>query len=156
MLLNQRLKATNIFRTIFFMPVILGVTIIGLMWTLFLYPLGGPVEKILRLLRHAERASWEDPPFQAFLWVIWVQIWANMGITMIIFLAGLQTIPAELIESSRIDGASGVAGFPAHHLSPAHAQPEHEPDPGNHRVAAGLAAPPGDEGRDERHPGARV
>jgi ABC-type sugar transport system permease subunit len=109
-LLNQRLKATNAFRTIFFLPVILGVTIIGLMWTLFLYPLGGPVDRILRLFgTHNELLG--GPPFQAFLWVIWVQIWANMGITMIIFLAGLQTIPAELIESSRIDGASGWQGF---------------------------------------------
>ena len=43
---------------------------------------------------------------EAFLWVTAIQIWANMGITMVIFLAGLQTIPEELIEAARIDGAS--------------------------------------------------
>jgi len=45
-------------------------------------------------------------PNEAFAWVIVVQIWANMGVTMMIFLAGLQTIPTELYEAARIDGAS--------------------------------------------------
>ncbi len=109
-LLNQRLAATNVFRTVFFLPVILGVTIVGLTWTLFLYPLGGPAQKVLALLGgHSEFLG--GPPFQAFLWVTWVQIWANMGVTMIIFLGGLQTIPSELVEASRIDGASGWQSF---------------------------------------------
>src|SRR4051812_43155967 len=42
-LLNQKLKGTRFFRTLFFMPVILGVVIQGLIWRLFLYPLGGPM-----------------------------------------------------------------------------------------------------------------
>ena len=51
------------------------------------------------------------PPTEAFAWVTFVQIWANMGITMVIFLAGLQTIPDELIEAARIDGASRRQSF---------------------------------------------
>jgi raffinose/stachyose/melibiose transport system permease protein len=47
------------------------------------------------------------PPPEAFAWVIVVQIWANMGITMVIFLAGLQTVPEELYEVAEIDGANG-------------------------------------------------
>jgi raffinose/stachyose/melibiose transport system permease protein len=109
-LLNQRLKGTNFFRTLFFLPVILGVTVVGLMWTLFLYPLGGPAAKLLGLLGGRSEFL-GGPPLQAFSWVIWVQIWANMGITMIIFLGGLQTIPNELIESARIDGATGWEAF---------------------------------------------
>jgi len=109
-LLNQRMAARTVFRTIFFLPVILGVTIVGLTWTLFLYPLGGPAQKLLGLVGgHSEFLG--GPPFQAFLWVTWVQIWANMGVTMIIFLGGLQTIPSELIEASRIDGATGWQSF---------------------------------------------
>lgn len=46
-------------------------------------------------------------PTEAFAWVIVVQIWANMGITMMIFLAGLQTISSELYEAAIIDGAGG-------------------------------------------------
>jgi len=103
-LLNQKLRGRNIFRTLYFMPVILGAAIQGLIWSLFLYPLGGPVAKLVGVFGiHSEFLG--GPPTEAFAWVIVVQIWANMGITMIIFLAGLQTIPMELYESARIDGA---------------------------------------------------
>ncbi len=46
------------------------------------------------------------PPAVAFAWIIVIQIWANLGTTMIIFLAGLQTIPSEIYEAAVIDGAS--------------------------------------------------
>jgi ABC-type sugar transport system permease subunit len=103
-LLNQGLRGTRFFRTLFFFPVILGVTIQGLMWTLFLYPMGGPLETVLGLFGlHSEFLGGQAS--EAFIWVMVVQIWANMGITMVIFLAGLQTIPAEVSEAARIDGA---------------------------------------------------
>ncbi|MEO8463084.1 MAG: sugar ABC transporter permease [Chloroflexota bacterium] len=103
-LLNQKLRGTKFFRTLFFMPVILGVTIQGLMWTLFLYPIGGPLQGFLELFGiHSDFLGGQ--PTEAFIWVIVVQIWANMGITMVIFLAGLQTIPNEVYEAARIDGA---------------------------------------------------
>ena len=50
-------------------------------------------------------------PTEAFFWVMFVQIWANMGITMVIFLAGLQTVPADLYEVAEIDGANGWQTF---------------------------------------------
>jgi raffinose/stachyose/melibiose transport system permease protein len=50
-------------------------------------------------------------PTEAFAWVIVVQIWANMGMTMVIFIAGLQTIPGELYEAARIDGANSWQVF---------------------------------------------
>lgn len=109
-LLNQGLKGTNFFRTLYFMPVILGVVIQGLIWSLFLYPLGGPVAKILEIFgAHSE--FFGGQPTEAFAFVIVVQIWANMGTTMIIFLSGLQTIPDELYEAARIDGASSWQVF---------------------------------------------
>ncbi len=110
LLLNRKLRGRNIFRTVFFLPVILGVTIVGLMWTLFLYPLGGPAEKLLNLF--GTRSDFlGGPPSVVLYWIIWVQIWANMGVTMIIFLGGLQTIPNELHESARIDGANAWETF---------------------------------------------
>lgn len=104
LLLNQGLRGTTFFRTLIFLPVILGVTIQGLMWTLFLYPLGGPLQTFLELFG-VRSLFLGGQPAEAFAWVIVVQIWANLGITMVIFLAGLQTIPGELQESARIDGA---------------------------------------------------
>jgi raffinose/stachyose/melibiose transport system permease protein len=110
LLLNQGLRGTRFFRTLFFMPVILGVAIQGLMWTLFLYPLGGPLQSFLELFG-VQALFLGGQPAEAFAWVIVVQIWSNLGITMVIFLAGLQTIPEEVYESARIDGASRWQAF---------------------------------------------
>lgn len=104
LLVNQKLRGRLIFRTLFFIPVILGVAVQGLMWKLFLRPGGGPMDSIF---------GWFGLESQflngnnAFYWVIVVQIWANAGFTMVIFLAGLQTIPADLYEAAAVDGARG-------------------------------------------------
>ncbi len=110
LLLNQGFKGTRFFRTLYFMPVILGVTIQGLMWKLFLYPLGGPMASFLDIFG-IQSEFLGGQPTEAFFWVIVVQIWSNMGITMVIFLAGLQTVPEELYEVSKIDGANGWQTF---------------------------------------------
>ena len=104
LVLNQRLRGRTIFRTLYFLPVILGVVIQGLMWKLFLLPGRGPVAQLWSLFG-LQGEFLGGSPDNAFAWVIVVQIWANMGITMVIFLAGLQTIPGELYEAGRIDGA---------------------------------------------------
>ncbi|MCA9901484.1 MAG: sugar ABC transporter permease [Ardenticatenaceae bacterium] len=104
LVLNQNLKGRTFFRTLFFLPVILGVAIQGLMWKLFLLPGNGPVAQLLALFG-GQSEFLGGQPNAAFAWVIAVQIWANMGVTMVIFLAGLQTIPSELYEAGRIDGA---------------------------------------------------
>ena len=110
LLVNQKLRGVNFFRTLFFMPVILGAVIIGLIWSLFLYPLGGPLAKVFALFGMQSEFLGGQPTV-AMAWVIVIQIWANMGTTMIIFLAGLQTIPSELYEAARIDGASSWQVF---------------------------------------------
>jgi raffinose/stachyose/melibiose transport system permease protein len=110
LVLNQRLFARNVVRTLVFMPVILGAVIQGLMWTLFLYPLGGPAANFLKLFG-LQAQFLGGSPTEAFFWVMVVQIWANLGITMIIFLAGLQTIPAEYYEAATVDGASSWQVF---------------------------------------------
>ena len=110
LLLNQRLRGTSFFRTLIFMPVILGAVIVGLVWSLFLYPLGGPMATLLTRIG-LQSEFFGGQPTEAFAWVIIVQIWANLGITMMIFIAGLQTIPDELYEAARIDGASSWQVF---------------------------------------------
>lgn len=110
MLVNMRLRGTNFFRTLYFMPVILGAVIQGLIWSLFLYPLGGPMDRIYDFLGLSSEFL-GGAPATAFGWVIVIQIWANMGTTMIIFLAGLQTIPEEMYEAARIDGANSWQVF---------------------------------------------
>lgn len=104
-IINQNLKGRNLFRTLYFMPVILGAVIQGLIWRLFLYPVTGPLAKVFALFG-AQPLFLGGQANEAFAWVIVVQIWANMGTTMIIFLSGLQTISTEMYEAARIDGAN--------------------------------------------------
>ena len=106
LLVNQKLRGRTFFRTLFFLPVILGVVIQSLMWKLFLQPRGGPMATMFGWLG-LESEFLGGQPGEAFAWVIVVQIWANVGITMVIFLAGMQTINTDLYEAARIDGASG-------------------------------------------------
>jgi ABC-type sugar transport system permease subunit len=110
LLLNQNLRGRTFFRTLFFIPVILGVVIQGLMWRLFLLPRGGPMATIFGLFGQQSEFLGGQPG-EAFMWVIVVQIWANVGITMVIFLAGMQTISEDLYEAARIDGASNWQVF---------------------------------------------
>lgn len=110
LLVNQKLRGVNFFRTLYFMPVILGAVIQGLIWSLFLYPLGGPMSKLLEVFGMKSEFLGGQAS-QAFAWVIAVQIWANLGTTMMIFISGLQTIPSELYEAAKIDGAGSLAVF---------------------------------------------
>ena len=106
LLLNQKIKGRYFFRTLFFMPVFLGVVIQGLMWKLMLLPRGGPISEVYSWFG-LESEFFGGQPDEAFMWVIVVQIWANVGITMVIFLAGMATIDENLYEAARIDGAGG-------------------------------------------------
>lgn len=108
LLVNQNLRGRLIFRTLFFVPFILGAVVQGLMWKLFLLPGGGPMSNIFGWF--GLESEFLGGP-SAFYWVIVVQIWANAGFTMVIFLAGIQTIPADLYEAAAVDGASGLDLF---------------------------------------------
>ena len=104
-LVNQGgLRGRLIFRTLFFIPVILGAVVQGLMWKLFLRPGGGPMDTVLGWVG-LESQFFAGP--SAYYWVVLVQIWANAGFTMVVFLAGMQTIPEELNEAASVDGATG-------------------------------------------------
>ena len=104
LLVNQKLRGRLVFRTLFFVPVILGAAVQGLMWKLFLLPGGGPMARFIGWF--GLESEFLGGP-HAFYWVIVVQIWANAGFTMVIFLAGMQTIPADLYEAASVDGAAG-------------------------------------------------
>lgn len=104
-LFNQKLRGRTIFRAIVFMPTILGVTVIGLIWSLFFNPSAGPAATIWSWFG-ADSAFFGDQRLALGL-VIFVQIWINIGVAVVIYLAGLQAIPDELYEAAAIDGATG-------------------------------------------------
>ncbi|MGM7683872.1 carbohydrate ABC transporter permease [Cytobacillus sp. Hm23] len=109
LVLNQKLKGDKFFRSVFFVPVLLGVTVVGLIWQLMFNPINGPVQKLYGLFDYADTffGSFEH----AFEYIIFVQIWMYMGYSMLIFLAGLQTVPKDLYEAAYIDGANSWQSF---------------------------------------------
>ncbi|WP_130858974.1 carbohydrate ABC transporter permease [Gracilibacillus phocaeensis] len=108
-LVNMKLLMRNVYRSIIFMPNILGIIVVGIVWVLIFDPYSGPVYKVLESIG-VESALLGDPNAALYL-VVFVTIWANMGYGMIIYLAGLQGIPTQLYEAGRIDGASSWDAF---------------------------------------------
>lgn len=103
-LLNQKLKGRNFARAVVFLPTILGVTVIGLIFSLIFNPTAGPAAKVWAAFGKST-AFFGDPKLAMTL-VILVQVWSGIGVAVVIYLAGLQAIPQELYEVADIDGAS--------------------------------------------------
>lgn len=112
MLVEQKRRAVPVYRTFFFLPVVVGLASASLLWTWlsnidsgFFSPL---VERLgltsgrINLLATFDLAFWT---------IIAMVVWKIAGFTMIILLTGLQSIPAELVEASRIDGAKRLQRF---------------------------------------------
>jgi len=108
-LLNAQLRGQLAVRSLVFLPVVLGATINGLTWYVMFNPLSGPVTLLLKEI--GIRANLLGTASTALYAVIWVQIWANLGFSMMIYLAGMQAIPMEIYEAGKIDGTSAWSGF---------------------------------------------
>lgn len=108
-LLNNRIKGATVFRAIIFMPVVLGVTVTGLIWSLLFNPTGGPAASLWAVF--GQSSAFLGDPNLAFAIVIFVQIWMSLGYSMMIYHAGLMAIPAELYEAATVDGANAFQRF---------------------------------------------
>ena len=109
-LLNSKLRGQIAVRSIVFLPVVLGATVNGLTWYVMFNPLGGVVTVAIQQLLGI-RTNMLGTPATALWAVIWVQIWANLGFSMMVFLAGMQAIPSEVYEAGKLDGTTAWAAF---------------------------------------------
>ncbi|MGW0842804.1 carbohydrate ABC transporter permease [Streptomyces sp. NPDC002787] len=107
LLVNAKVRGVNFFRTVYFLPVVTSMVVVSLLWT-FLYRQDGLVNHILSALTfgHVEGRDWLGDPATAMPAIILMSVWQGVGFHMIIWLAGLQTIPAELYEAADLDGAT--------------------------------------------------
>lgn len=111
MLLNQKLKGINIFRTIFFFPHVASLVAVAVVWNLLFHPSLGPINNILRAIGIADPPGWTSSIQWAMPVIIIVSIWKSMGYYMILYLSGLQAIPRELYEAAKVDGANRFEQF---------------------------------------------
>lgn len=103
LLVNKNFFGRSFFRALFFLPNILGGTVISLVWKLMFDPISGPVAQFLALFGKFS-AFFGDPDISLWLISI-VQLWAGFGFQMTIYLAGLQGISKDYYEAAEIDGA---------------------------------------------------
>jgi multiple sugar transport system permease protein/raffinose/stachyose/melibiose transport system permease protein len=107
LLVNQNLAGRNVFRTIFFLPVITSMVVVSLLWR-FLYQEDGLVNAALSMLTGGAWAgqAWLADPSTAMGAIVVMSVWQGVGFHMIIWLAGLQTIPEEVYEAGALDGTT--------------------------------------------------
>lgn len=109
-LINRQIRGIYTFRALFYMPVVSSFVSVSLIWLWMYEPQFGLFNEIFDNLG-LPRSKWLRGPDTSMLSLIIVSIWKNMGLNMVIYLAGLQGIPPHLYEASEIDGAGGWRKF---------------------------------------------
>ena len=112
LLVDRPLRAAGLFRTIYFMPVVIGFGAASTLWIWLLNPDSGVFAKLLLGLGLIDAAPRPLEQFWPAMGVIILMVvWKSAGFSMVILLTGLQSVPNELIEAAKIDGASPWSRF---------------------------------------------
>jgi len=112
LLVNQPLKGIGLFRTIFFMPLGVGLAASSFIWILLFHNDLGIINSVLRDLGLLEgNLLWFRTKDMSLIAVIISVVWKTAGFSMILFLAGMQAIPGELYEAAKVDGANAWSRY---------------------------------------------
>lgn len=107
-LLNSKVKGIVLYRTAFFFPYIASLVAVGAVWNMLFQPEFGPINEFLRFIGMANPPKWCASTKWAMSVIIIVSVWKYMGYYMVVYLAALQGISADLYEAASIDGATGL------------------------------------------------
>ena len=105
LLVNQKLRGVNAFRTVYFSPVVTTMAVVAVLWFFLYNPDEGLINAVFGLFGLGPYA-WLTSPATALPAIMLLSIWQGVGFQMVIFLAGLQEIPKTLYEASALDGAN--------------------------------------------------
>ncbi len=106
LVLNLKFRGRNIYRTIFFLPVVTSLAVSALIWMLILDHHVGLLNIVLRKIGLPGNYRWLDSPQLSLPSIIMVGTWRWFGFQMVIMLAGLQNIPNDLYDAAKVDGAT--------------------------------------------------
>ena len=108
LLINQRLRGINLFRAIYFMPVVVSIVVVSLLWRFIYDGQSGLLNNLLSAVSFGAlpRIDWLGNPNTALGAIIAMSVWQAVGFHMVIWLSGLQTISPTLYEAAAIEGAS--------------------------------------------------
>jgi multiple sugar transport system permease protein len=112
-LVNQKLKAMNLFRTIYFSPVVTTMVVVSVIWTFLYNPGEGLINKFIQTISFGLLGpqKWLQDTRLVFPAIMLLSIWQGVGFQMVIYLAGLQDIPSSLYEAAEVDGANKLQQF---------------------------------------------
>lgn len=110
--LNRAIRSRNALRTIFFLPMCIANLIVGLVFQQILHPTAGILNQFLNMIGLGALAqNWLIDPDVVMWSCVALEVWKAAGFNMVIFLAGLQSVPRDLYEACDIDGAGGWQKF---------------------------------------------
>lgn len=111
-LVKRTIRGSNVFRTIFFLPFVTAVSVIGVIFSFLLRPHRGIINSLLVQVGAIDQAiDFLGSKDTAMMSIIVVSVWSGFGITMVLFLAGMESIPKDIYEAGEIDGAGAIAQF---------------------------------------------
>lgn len=109
--IDKSVYMKSYFKVAFFMPYISSVVAIAVVWQVLFHPSSGPINQTLMSLGIENPPLWIADPNFALISVMLIQIWISVGFNLIIYIAGLQSIPKELYEAADMDGANSWVKF---------------------------------------------
>lgn len=111
-LVNKKVRGTTFFRTVYFLPVVTSMVVVSLLW-LFMYRQDGLINVIIErvTLGLVTGPDWLNDTATSMPAIIMMSVWQGVGFHMIIWLSGLQTIPADLYEAADLDGVTAWQRF---------------------------------------------
>jgi multiple sugar transport system permease protein len=108
LLINQRLRGINVYRAIYFMPVVVSIVVVALLWRFIYAGQNGLLNSLLGYVSFGtfKPIDWLGLPQTALWAILAMSVWQGVGFHMVIWLSGLQTIPVSLYEAAELDGAN--------------------------------------------------
>src|SRR5690625_416897 len=105
-IIDQHVYLKSFFKVAFFMPYISSVVAVAVVWQVLFHPSAGPINQVLMSFGIENPPLWIADPNFALISVMLIHIWISVGFNLIVYIAGLQSIPKELYEAADIDGAN--------------------------------------------------
>src|SRR6266436_4934280 len=110
-LLDREMRGTRIYQSVFFLPVVLSLVVVGFIWDLQFAPTDGFINNVLGTAKSANLIDWLGNPRINLFSVLIAASWRHIGYIMILYLAGLKSVDPSLREAAKVDGATEVRTF---------------------------------------------
>jgi multiple sugar transport system permease protein len=110
-LLDRELRGLSIYKSVFFLPVVLPLVVVGFIWELQYSPTDGFINNAFGVVKSGHLIDWLGDPHLNLFAVLVAASWRHIGYIMILYLAGLKSVDPSLREAARVDGATEVQTF---------------------------------------------